>query len=106
MQTRWILSFFIMVAMIMGGMPILLSFESEDSVGAVGDVDPPTRGGLYQHSETHNVTFSKPTFYGDKDANYPANDLDNNSWDEIGFVVFFQDQHKTSKTVAVFEPTV
>ncbi|MEA3559911.1 MAG: hypothetical protein U9R75_11715, partial [Candidatus Thermoplasmatota archaeon] len=51
-------------------------------------------------------TFSKPTFYGDKDANYPANDLDNNSWDEIGFVVFFQDQHKTSKTVGSNTATV
>lgn len=63
--------------------------------------EEPTRASLYQTSESYNVSFNKPTFYTNDP--YPPNPadpkLENNTWDDIAMVVFFQAQQKTSKTV-------
>ncbi|MFW3146612.1 MAG: hypothetical protein ACMUIE_07350 [Thermoplasmatota archaeon] len=67
---------------------------------------PPTRGVLYKHTESHNLTFSAPTFYDDTDANYPSNKLENNTWDDIAFVIFFQDQHTSTTTVGTNTVTI
>ncbi len=70
-----------------GSLLLMVSTGNEDAVGA------PTRGVLYGHTESFNLTFSKPTFYGDKDPHNNNKYVGNNTWDDIAFVIFFQDQH-------------
>ncbi|MFO8051165.1 MAG: hypothetical protein R6V01_05630 [Thermoplasmatota archaeon] len=106
LERKRILSMLIVAAMVVGGLPILISSDNISNTLAMKDGEEPTRGGLYQHTESFNVSFSKPTFYDDTDPHYSHDNLKNNTWDDIGFVVFFQDQHKTSKTVGSNSATV
>jgi hypothetical protein len=63
--------------------------------------DPPSRAGLYQHSETYNISFTKPSFYGTDDPYYSV-DVKENTWDDIAIVLFFQNQVSTQKTVGTY----
>jgi len=56
---------------------------------------------LYQHSESYNLTFSKPTFFGSNDPYY-TEDVEENDWDDIAIVVFFQDKHMHNKNVGSY----
>jgi hypothetical protein len=69
--------------------------------GGESESTPPTRAGMYQYSENYNISFNKPTFYGTDDPYY-SEDVAENTWDDIAMVVYFQDQHTTSKTVGSY----
>lgn len=69
--------------------------------GTVEGADPPSRAGLYQHSETYNISFTKPSFYGTDDPYYSV-DVKENTWDDIAIVLFFQNQVSTQKTVGTY----
>lgn len=69
------------------------SFAAFSMGGGADPAVPPSRG-LQGHSETYNVSFNKPTFYDDYDPNYTDNVLENNTWDDIAFVVFLQDMNR------------
>jgi len=76
-----------MVSIFLAGGSILLK-----DTGA----DPAPSRSLVGLSESYNVSFNKPTLYNDYDPNYPANVLENNTWDDVAIVVFLQDMHTTS----------
>ncbi len=64
--------------------PVIENVDAEDS-----RANP-----LYQLTESYNWTFSKPTFYDDTDPHYSGHtNLTDNDWDDIAFVIFFQDKH-------------
>ncbi len=85
-------SFAIVCAMMFVTMAFFTAFPG-NSEGS----EPPSRAGLYQHSETYNVSFTKPSFYGNTDPNYSNNKLENNTWDDIAIVVYLQDMNRVSK---------
>ncbi len=87
-----LISIFMVLLMVVSTMAIV-GF-SDDMQEVEASSRGPTRG-LYQLSETYNISFNKPTFYTDTDPNYAANKLDNNTWDDIAIVVMIQDKHKT-----------
>ena len=62
-QSKRILPLFMVLMFVAGSLLLMVSTGNEDAAGA------PTRGVLYGHTESFNLTFSQPTFYGDKDVN-------------------------------------
>ncbi|MBN1390459.1 MAG: hypothetical protein JXA22_07450 [Candidatus Thermoplasmatota archaeon] len=98
LSSKRVLSILLTIIMVAGS---LLVFIQQDE--AVAEAAP-VRAGLYKHSESMNVTFAKPTFYGDTDPNNNNKYVGNNTWEDIAFVIFFQDQH--TSTVSVSSNTV
>ncbi|MBN1390460.1 MAG: hypothetical protein JXA22_07455 [Candidatus Thermoplasmatota archaeon] len=59
--------------------------------------DVPLRGGLKGYRETVNVSLPAPSFYGTDDPHY-TEDVEQNSWEDIAFMVILQSSNKVTKT--------
>jgi len=94
LSSKRVLSILLITIMVAGSLLVVIQSDGATAEAA------PARAGLYKHSESFNVTFSKPTFYGDKDPNNNNKYVGNNTWDDIAFMIYFQDQHTSTTTVS------
>ena len=91
------MKFKVMIPLVLVSIMILASFAVISPIPILdnAEAEDTTRSNpLYLHEESYNWTFAKPTFYDDDDPHYSGHtNLTENDWDDIAFVIFFQDKH-------------